>query len=199
MAKNRHGLAGKPSLDVLGPLQDIIRQAREGKITGLQLQLFAEHKNPFEKVRSVADGLVRLFVDYTRPLANMIKEDGRFDYVNSDITEKNFQINRRPNGEAEMKVYHFNRDIDSDEAIREMDKEGYRPAELPEGLAYAKANPDEQRKYPIVLLGSLSVWRGFIGDRRVPCLCGVGVERDLDLGWFCGGWDSRCRFLAVRK
>jgi len=144
-------------------------------------------------------GVVRLFVDYTRSLAEMLK-DGRFDSVNSDITENHFPITKRPNGEVEMKLFHFNRAMDSDEAIKEMDKEGYRPAELPEGLAYAKANPDEQRRYPIALLGS--VWQDWGGDRSVPyvpCLCGDGGGRVLHLGWFEGGWSSLCRFLAVRK
>lgn len=47
MTKNRRGSVKKPGLDVLGPLQDIIRQMREGKITNDQLQAFVEHRNPF--------------------------------------------------------------------------------------------------------------------------------------------------------
>ena len=183
---------------VLNLLQSIIGQVQEGKISKEQLQAFVEHRNPFEKRKSQANinGDPRIFVDYTRPFSDMIS-DGRFDWTNSDITAKNFSITNRPNGEVEMKLFHFNRIITPDQAIQEMDKEGYRPAELPELLAYAKANPDEQRKYPIVGLGS--VWRNFSGDRYVPCLYGVGDGRGLGLGWYCGVWHSGCRFLAVRK
>lgn len=137
----------------------------------------------------------RLFVDYTQPLADLIK-DCKFDWVNDNITEKHFLIIKHSNGEVEMKLFHFNRTISSDQAIQEMDKEGYRPAELPELLAYAKNNPDEQRKYPIVILGS--VWRRF-GDRRVPYLYSDSDKRDLNLYWYDNDWDSYYRFLAVRK
>ena len=34
----------------LGPLAEIIRQAKAGELTPEQLQAFAEHRNPFEKV-----------------------------------------------------------------------------------------------------------------------------------------------------
>ncbi|MDP3999764.1 MAG: hypothetical protein Q8P76_04240 [bacterium] len=147
--------------------------------------------------KKLVDGTIRLLVDYTRPLANMLKEDGQFDWVHSDITEKNFPITKRPNGEADLKMFHFNRDISSDQVIQEMNKEGYRPAELPEGLAHAKANPDEQRKYPIVILGS--VWRDFLGRRFVPYRCSDSDERGLYLNWFDREWLEGYRFLAVRK
>ncbi|MDP3999467.1 MAG: hypothetical protein Q8P76_02640 [bacterium] len=129
-------------------------------------------------------------------------KDGRFDWINSDITEKNFPVNRRENGEVEMKVFTTQdlvgetRNVNSEEVIQSLKEKGYRPAELPESLAYAKANPDEQRKYPIVALGS--VWRDFDGDRYVPFLYDGG-GRDLDLHWYDDDWDERCRFLGVRK
>ncbi len=141
-------------------------------------------------------GIVRLFVDYAKPLSEMIQA-GHYGYVNSDITEKHFSVNRRPNAKVEMKVFHFNQAMESDQVISEMAKQGYRPAELPEALAYAKANPDEQRKYLIVILGS--VWRHWYGGRSVPYLHEWLGERNLCLGWFAGEWSSDCRFLAVRK
>lgn len=138
----------------------------------------------------------RLFVDYTSPLADLIKACG-FDWVNGNITEKTFPITQRPNGNVEMRVFRFHRAISSDEAVQEMGKEGYRPAELPEGLAYAKANPDEQRQYQIALLGS--AWRGWGGDRGVPYLWYDSGGRGLNFGWYGSRWDEDVRFLAVRK
>ncbi len=179
--------------------KEIRSQFRRGVLAPRHVQALIEHRNPFEKKpaeKKLADGIARLFVDYTRPFADMIR-DGKYGWVNSDITEKHFPINQRQNGEVEMKVFHFNRVMGSDEAIREIDKEGYRPAELPEGLAYAKANPDEQRKYPIAILGS--VWHYWRGHRHVPCLDRWHDGRGLVLGWFGDDWDVCCRFLAVRK
>src|SRR3989344_1194444 len=137
-----------------------------------------------KKAKSSADGVIRLFVDYIRPLANMIKEDGRFDHVNSNITEKNFPITKRPNWEVEMKVFTTQdlvgetRSLTSEEVIQALKNKGYREAELPEGLAYAKANPDEQREYPILLLGSTSDWRDWCGHRYIPYLGRGGGGRD---------------------
>lgn len=159
-----------------------------------------------KKAKSAVDGVVRVVVQYAtadrnRTLVEMISDCG-FDWVNSDITEKNFPIRIKGSiqygrQEVEMKLFHFNRNISSDNAIQEMDKEGYRPAELPELLAYAKVNPDVQRKYPIVGLGS--VWQAWDGDRDVPCLWFDGIERCLGLYWFEYGWYENDRFLAVRE
>ncbi len=144
-------------------------------------------------------GIVRLFVDYTRPLAEMVK-DGQFDAFQTNIiTKKSPLITRRPNAEVEMKVFHFNRVIGSDEVIREMDKEGYHPAELPEGLAYAKANQDEQRKHPFVTVILGSVWQLQDNDRHVLCIQGAHGGRALILGRYDNRWCSYCGFLGVRK
>ncbi len=195
--------------DLWGSVVELVRgEKRDGEQVARALQTikdnpnFAEEffsgaaKNRSVETRQAAKGVTRLFVDYTRSLAEMLK-DGRFDSVNSDITEKHFPITKRPNGKVEMKMFHFNRPISSEQAIQEMDKEGYRPAELPEGLAYVQANPDEQRKYPIILLGS--VWLHWSGRRSVPCLDRWSDERRLDLVWFELGWHECYRFLAVRK
>ncbi|MDP3999668.1 MAG: hypothetical protein Q8P76_03705, partial [bacterium] len=129
--------------------------------------------------------------------------DGRFDWVNPDITEKNFPVNRRENGEVEMKVFTTQdlvgetRNVTSEEVIQSLKNKGYIEAELPEGLAYVKANPDEQRKYPIAILGS--VWRDWGSGRVVPYLVGDGGRRSLDLYWYDIEWFSDFRFLAVRK
>ncbi len=193
---------------VIGRSAECLRRLMEAGLSYADLQLPIDDpemrdrlvrfwKSGGEEVKQAADGAIRLFVDYTRPLAKMLK-DGRFDdYVSPDITEKHFPITQRPNGEVEMKVFHFNRVMEFDEVIREMDKEGYRPAELPEGLAYAKANPNEQRKYLIAILGS--VWRGWPGGRGVPGLSEWDGRRKLGLDWCGDGWHEDCRFLAVRK
>jgi hypothetical protein len=52
--------------------------------------------------------------------------------------------------------------------------------------------PEEQRKDPIVCLGLSAQVRG---NRKVVCLDGHGVERDLDLHGWLGCW----RFLGVRR
>ena len=121
---------------------------------------------------------------------------GHYDWVNDDITEKRFPMPKDFVLGTEPKVFHFNRDISSEKAIALMDADGYRPATIFDLLDYGAKNPEEQRKFPIVALGSVAEIRG---DHRVACLGRDGSERNLSLQWFDGGWGAHCRFLAVRK
>lgn len=138
----------------------------------------------------------RVLVNYDLRVDAAVRECG-CDWANSDINDKNFKTNRTGQKEVEMKLFHFSRLMESEEAIKEMKKEGYRPAELHEGLAFVTKNKDEQRKYPIVLLGSL--WQYWSGDWSVACLRSDADERDLDLYYFDDRWYASCRFLAVRE
>lgn len=46
--KIRRGSVGTPGLDVLGPIQEMFRQLRDGTLTVMQIQALVEHRNPFE-------------------------------------------------------------------------------------------------------------------------------------------------------
>ena len=135
-------------------------------------------------------------VNYDLRLEAAIKA-GNYDWKNDDITEKHFPSKRSGQAEIEIQLFHFNKVMTSEEVIQEMDKQGYRPAELPELLAFGAKYPDEQRKYPIVALGS--VYQYWDGDRYVSYLWRGDGERDLGLIWFGVGWGASFRFAGVRK
>ena len=136
-------------------------------------------------------------VVYIQSLKAMI-ESGHYDWVNGDVTEKHFPLPRQSGTEElDVELVHFNRPISSDDALHELDRMGFRAATLPELLAFGSKYPEEQRKYPIVALGS--VWRDDFGDRRVADLYGLASGRSLHLYWCEDDWNSDCRFLAVRK
>jgi len=137
-----------------------------------------------------------LSVDYGRSVEKGVKA-GRYDWANSDITSRNFPTERKGTAEVVVELIHFNRNISTDEALRELDKAGMRPAELHELLAFGKKYPEVQREFPIVALGS--VWQYRDGFRVVPFLYRDGSGRDLGLDWVVGGWSGICRFAAVRK
>ncbi|MCR4280067.1 MAG: hypothetical protein NUV82_01420 [Candidatus Komeilibacteria bacterium] len=140
-----------------------------------------------------------LVVNYDQTLKKMI-EAGKYDLVNRCITEENFPLSNELAGKktsVSAKLFHFDRSISSEDAISEMDRAGYRPATLAELLALGEAQPELQRQFPIIALGS--VWRDAYGDRDVPELSVDGYERRLFLDWFDRDWDARCRFFAVRK
>jgi len=137
-----------------------------------------------------------IIVDYNRSLADMIKA-GNYDWVNSDINAKHFPIKGKGKHELTATLFHFDRYIESDDAIAEMDKQGYRPATIEELPALGEKYPELQKEFPIVALGS--VWRGPSGDRYVAYLGWNGLERGLGLDWFGSRWSARWRFLALRK
>jgi len=137
-----------------------------------------------------------LSVNYRRSVEDAVKA-GRYDWTKSDITSRNFPTKRKGTAEVAVELVHFNRSISTDEALSELDRMGYRPAELHELLAFGEKYPEVQREFPVVALGS--VWQYRYGDRRVPYLFRLGSERYLNLYWFGDDGGGVFRFAAVRK
>ena len=123
----------------------------------------------------------------TLSLKDLIKKC-KFNWVNPDITEQNFPPEDIRS--EDFKLYNFGRSISSEDAVSEMQKDGYSPANLYELLSWK----DWNSKDFVVGLGSSAMLRGC---RRVPCLGDWGV-RELCLAWWHGEWLDVFRFLAVR-
>jgi len=142
-------------------------------------------------------GVFLVIVDYSKTLAEMIKA-GKYDYINLDINAVNFPSTLT--GKQEFKVelvrYRYAHRISSSEVLADFDRHGYRPATLPELLAFGEKYPDEQREVEIVALGS--VWQNGFGSRDVACLYSLNFLRMLSLNLWFGGWTDS-RFLAIRK
>lgn len=139
-----------------------------------------------------------LTVDHSQPWSGVEQE---FGYVSSNINDERFSV--EPGGISQVAIapLKLHRDgeewISTDEAVKRMSEQGTRPATGREARAYAKANPEVQRQFPIVALGSS--WVDLNGDRLVPYLVDWRGERALDLDWTGGDWNSGWRFLAARK
>ena len=136
-----------------------------------------------------------LSVDYSRSLEVMIAAS-HYDWKNDDITAKRFPVVGKGVEQFEAKVFHFDRTMSSEAVVDAIKVDGWEPSKIEHLLAFGEKYPEEQRKYPIIALGSVAEVRGF---RSVPCLDRDDAERSLDLRWWDGGWDDSCRFLAVRK
>jgi hypothetical protein len=138
-------------------------------------------------------------VDYSKSLQDMMS-DGNYDWVNPAITPKGFPITAVGIVQFETKVFHFNRYISSEDAVEAITADDRRhfwePAKIEGLLAYGMKNPNEQRQYPIVGLGSFAE---VLGSRYVPYLCGRGAGRGLDLLWWDVVWYGHYRFLALRE
>lgn len=149
-------------------------------------------------------GLAETFsapIVYVQPEFEELKR--RFPaYVNPDYKGKRFDpIERckavsKENREVAFEYVHMDRDASTDEVLAEMDRKGLRPALYEELLGFAEKYPDEQRKYPIVALGSEA---NVGGGRNVAYLWLDGDGRRLGLYWVGFDWRGRYRFLAVRK
>ena len=141
------------------------------------------------------EGIFPTKVNYDLSVESLVA-NGKYDWKNENITNKNFPTTKKGEVSLNMELVHFNQTLTSEEVIADLKKRGFRPAELHELLSFGIQYPEEQRKYPIVALGS--VWRWDVG-RRVPYLDGDGGKRDLNLDYFDSLWVGYCRFLAVRE
>lgn len=122
---------------------------------------------------------------------------GNYGCCNSDLIEKKFfPITAEQVGDWEWKLFHFDRSISSEEAIRLMEENGYAAGQIGHILAFGEKYPEEQRKFPIIGLGSVAKVNL---NRYVPVLWVGSVGRSFRLAWFDGVRGRLCRFLGVRR
>lgn len=138
----------------------------------------------------------KVSVNYDQTVEQFIKA-GKYDWFNDDVTSLHFPSNEKDVAGVLVYLVNFNRDISSEDAVRELDRQGLRPATLKELLALGVAQPDLQRNNPIVALGS--TWCSSAGNLVVPFLGSSEGGRFLSLIRLGGGWSSSWQFAAVRK
>lgn len=146
-----------------------------------------------------ADVTKEILVDYARSIADG-KRAGGYDWANDDISDEHFpRQDGEPNATAPVKFdyLHLDCDASTEDVEREIEKRGFRSATIRELLAWGERHSEEQRKYPVVALGSS--WLHPVRCRHVACLVGYGGVRGLDLSWTDDDWFRHCRFLVVRK
>lgn len=167
-----------------GTDDDLRRILREKSLREELAKLIVRVRNTFRAV-----------VDYANAF-HLEVANGTYDYANPNITHLNFPTDKRGTEEVDLELLHFDRGMTSEEVLRECDRLGYRAANARETLAFGRTHKEEQRKYPIVALGSSCVVYGY---RHVLVLYSDSTYRYLNLYWFDDGWYSFYRFLVVRK
>jgi len=135
-------------------------------------------------------------IDYSDTLEQRLAA-GRYDWKNSDITEKHFPVKGEGQIKLDLELAHYAKNMNTEAVLAVIDAQGYRSATIEELLAFGAAYPELQREFPIIALGS--VWRNRLGNRYVACLYRDGNERNLNLNWIEDDWYVHCRFLVVRK
>jgi len=134
-------------------------------------------------------------VDYGQTLEQMIAA-GRYDWTNDKITTERFRVEGADLVGFAAVLFHLDADNSSEAAKSQIEKAGYEVGKIEHVLSFGAQYPEEQRKFPIVGLGSVGEIRG---ERRVPCLDRGGFKRGLNLTWWASHWPIHCRFLGVRK
>jgi hypothetical protein len=137
-------------------------------------------------------------VDYRLRLDEMVLAGG-YKSINVDIDLGRLALEGRGIVKLEAKVFHFNRELSSEDAvtlIRAHDgMNPWEPARVEHLLAYDAQNSNEGANL-ILALGHRDE---VIGHRRVACLGKRGSRRLLYFLWWVFDWDNDHRFLAVRR
>lgn len=206
MAKKNVSLLVSAAGWIAGLVEKLVIALRERGITDEEIHSLVTEKGDVligriadaitEFVKQAKKIIYSIVIDYGKSIEEMVRL-GKYDRASDVITSKHFPTKRTGKAEFEIKLFHFDRNISSEDAIKEMDEKGYRPAECCELLAFGAKYPDVQREFLIVALGS--AWQDRFDRRVVAVLLGGVSWRDLYMDNFDGGWDGRYRFAAVRK
>ena len=162
-------------------------------------------KKTLKKDQPLGEGEYRVHVTYTMPSdKKMLKREFSKNSVSHLFTNNQewrnhsscAKIDQTP-GERIMLIKHFGGATESRVNIAKMKKLGYRPATHLEAYAFAKANPELQRSFNIIALGSFTMYNG---SRCVAELCSYSRRRVFRTN-HCGCsslWAATSRFLFVR-
>ena len=201
MAKNVEGTLFER---ITGQLFEIGRQLRQRKgypynPEQLKLYLQAAIEGRFNVDQQPSIEAYTVTVSYTgkKTIKNLLKE-GRYMWVNENITDRNFPAHETGTEEKEICLVHFDRWFDNgDQVIEELDRLGYRLADPAQLLALGAQYPDLQRQFPIAALGQH--WVDFDGLCSFVCLFGISSMRPVDLGLLEKKWRNYWRFAVLRK
>ncbi|MEK7613242.1 MAG: hypothetical protein AAB449_03820 [Patescibacteria group bacterium] len=147
------------------------------------------------KLGAVTPEQLTLSVDYGRSLDQMIAA-GNYDWKSDDITAEKFLVVVNGVEQFEARIFHFDSTMPSGVAVEAIKAAGFEPGKIEHLLSFGEKYPEEQRKYPIIALGSVAEVNG---NRYVSYLCRFDARRSLDIRWWGFDWSGRYRFLAVRK
>jgi hypothetical protein len=119
---------------------------------------------------------------------------GHYDAVCEEVTEKLFVVKPRLFTTMGVRTFGFSCDMTTAKVIAAIRAEGCDPDGIEQLLANGAEHPDEQRKHPIVALGSPRT--NGSGVIVYPCLCGRNRRR-VDLHWDDDRvWRKGYRFIA---
>ena len=139
-------------------------------------------------------GVANISIDRSKSMQELI-DAGNYDYVDPMLIKAFPNIEAGPSN-LEVAFVRFNKDINGEEVIAELDKLGLRPVTASKLCAIGATFPELQQKQTLISLGS----KTSVGDGlMVLYLLEFDAERVADLIPWDGDWRSDSCFPAVRK
>jgi hypothetical protein len=122
---------------------------------------------------------------------------GHYDWTSPDLTDAHFPLKRKGTTQVLVEPVDFglSRIISNCDAQTALKQRGINPATIEHLLTFGATYPDEQRKYPIVALGSVARVHNY---PCVPFLATDGSSRFAGILTWEDEWSSAMRFLAIR-
>ncbi|MDA2936111.1 hypothetical protein MYX06_02755 [Patescibacteria group bacterium AH-259-L05] len=137
-------------------------------------------------------------VDYRRSFQGMIHVCS-FDTVDDAITAEHFPVKGKRRHELLVTLFRFGEGTRGDNAVAELDKGGYRSANIEEFLAFCERYRSPKKALRVVALGSFyRLGPAGTGARMVPYFLQTDGMRHLKCGFFGTVWDNTY-FAAVPK
>ena len=94
-----------------------------------------------------------LHVNYDAQYTQMV-EVGKYDHHFEEAHEKFWSADETGQKDIQISLFTFDREVTSGEVVKEMGKDGFRPATVKELLAFGAANPKCHLEGDTVALGS---------------------------------------------
>ncbi len=136
-----------------------------------------------------------IVVDYDMAVKEAVRV-GSYDYVDKFIPLEDFPIEKKGKEELVVELIYLDSWLSTEEALKEIDRIGYRPVNFMELLAFGARYPEVQREFTVVALGSM--YKLPNSHYAWPTLHWAIDENR----WLCGSgdpWYPESRFAVVCK
>jgi len=137
-------------------------------------------------------------VDGTKSFETLLVE-GNYDSVNHHVNSQNFPIVNQTKRIATIEIFCFFKEKKFNEIIKEMKNNGFRPVYIEEFLSFGLKEPNLQKKFTLVCLGSPCYHLERYNVNVVPILeFSRKNDRALSFDLLEKNWPYHYRFPAVK-
>lgn len=146
-----------------------------------------------DQLSMICTGPYLVLVDNSLTLADMVAAGGYDEAeIDRDMDERYPGI---ADSAVEVTLARFSGWIKTDDVLCLLERNGYRPATLPELLAFGASHPSTQRHFPIIAFVSVT---GNGQPYLAVCLDHGGQKRYLYSFFYSHPWCTDFRFAVVR-